>query len=485
MPGIRRARPSRKTEDDEALKHAAPGLDEGLDQPADDMDRPALPDLNAGPVEAEAWLSLQQSIGNSAVGGLVARRKASRPLPPEARQDVETAFGQSFGQVQIHSGPEVDQAAQSLDAAAFTAGNDIFVHSAVPGYDDPFGRQVLSEEVAHVAQGVGRDGVSRVTDPSESGEKQARNAGRAAATGEYAGIDAAPEMAGAVARFEFGGLIAAAGKAVEAAVAAGMEKTDLSDDEKDRLNAGALFPLKSLWAQLSDKKQAAKDGKPSAKQLQPIADNSMTIGKFIYSFAGPPGIQESLEQAAVSANSGHNAVYAAINPQGALLETADAMANAAAAINGLASPSPAAPAAGAAPADSAASDNLTAAEAAQLKLGAADPLSQASDQLKSPEHDLDTIIDRLANVPGVLRSFSRPTSLVPHLRRAAMNIEVQIRTLVAVRGGAKAAVEEALGLWQSAILTLQGLTVKSAGGGAAKASEAGAASDDEDKNKAE
>ena len=485
MAGIRRARPSRKVQDDEALK--GPGLEaeDAPDWQADGGATPALPDLNGGPLEPKAWLALQQTIGNSAVGGLVERRRAGQSLPANARTDMEASFGRDFGQVQIHAGPEVDQAAQALDAAAFTVGDGIYVHSGLPGFEDPFGRQVLGEELAHVAQGAGVSGAGRVTDPDESAEKDARAAGRAAAAGANASVEAAPEMGGAVARFDFGGVVAAAGEAVNAAVAAGQEKTELTDDEKDRLSAGALFPLKALWAQLGDKVQAAKGGKPSPQQLQPIADNSEGIGKFIYSFAGPAAIQESLERAAASAVGGHNALLAAINPQLTLMGTADALATVAAEITGLASAPAAAPspAAGTAPADSTTADSLTPAEADQLKFGAAEPLTRASEQLKSPEHDLETIIDRLANIPGLLQSFTKPASLVPQLRRKALSVEIAARTLVAIHSGGKAAVNQAMGMWQSAIITMEGLTVKSPGGGTPKAAESTGTGDDEDKKK--
>src|SRR5438128_1551056 len=111
MAAIRRARSSRKTEDDEALKGPAPEVEEALDREPDSGATPALPDLNGGPLEPEAWLALQQTIGNSAVGGLVERRRAGQSLPSDTRHEMEASFGRDFGQVQIHSGPEVDQAA--------------------------------------------------------------------------------------------------------------------------------------------------------------------------------------------------------------------------------------------------------------------------------------------------------------------------------------------------------------------------------------
>src|SRR5579859_2805000 len=124
MPATRQVRASNKQNTDEALKRSS--------EPADvapEAGVPALPDLEAAALEPEAWLALQQTIGNSAVGGLVERRKAGQSLPANTRHDMEAAFGQDFGQVQIQSGPEVDQAAEALDAAAFTVGEDVYIHS--------------------------------------------------------------------------------------------------------------------------------------------------------------------------------------------------------------------------------------------------------------------------------------------------------------------------------------------------------------------
>jgi Domain of unknown function (DUF4157) len=480
MPATRHARVARKAEED-AIRRAAPDADDVLAEQSQDGGTPALPDLNAGPLEPEAWLALQQTIGNSAVGGLVQRRRAGQPLPAKTRGDMEASFGRNFGQVQVHSGPEIDQAAQALDAAAFTVGDGIYMHSSLPGFEDPFGRAVLGEELAHVAQGVGASGVGRVTQPDETVEREARTAGRAAAGGRQATVSAAPAAAGAVARFDLASVLGAVADAVEAAT---VEKTELPDEEKDRLRAGALDPLNALWTQLGDKLPAA-GGKLPAKALQPLVDNSIGIGKFINSFSGPAAIQTSIEQAAMSASAGTNALVAAIDPAQATKNVAAATATMAAEITALASapsPAPAAAPSQTPPADAQA-DSLTPIEAEQLKLGAAEPLSSASEQLGGEQPDLDAIIARLKSVPGVLRSFSKPAALVPQLHKKAMGVEVAVRSLEAVQGGAQAAISTAMDEWRNAIGLLQGLTAKSAGGVAPTKAESPASGDDDDDSK--
>jgi len=201
MPANRSRRASQRQDSEEAFQRGASENDQTplAESPAGEV--PALPDLTGAPVPPEAWLSLQQSIGNSAVGSLVARRRAGQALPPTVRHDMEASFGENFGQVQVPSGPEVDQAAQTLQAGAFTVGSDIFFQSVLSDFEEPLGRQVLGEELAHVAQGAGREGVSRVTAPGETAERQAHQAGVAAAAGRQSHVGAATEMAGAVARF--------------------------------------------------------------------------------------------------------------------------------------------------------------------------------------------------------------------------------------------------------------------------------------------
>ena len=444
-----------------------------------------MPDLSGAPVAPEAWLALQQTIGNHAVGGLMERRTAGQSLTPKTRHDMETSFGRDFGQVQVHSGPEVDQAAQALDAAAFTVADDIFVSSAVPSVDQPLGRAVMGEELAHVAQGVGRDGAGRITDPAETTEREAHRAGLAAAAGEHATVTSNREAQTAVARWDLSAVLGAAAQAVQAA-----EPTELSDEEKDRLAAGGLAPLNALWTQLGGKMASANGGMPSTNAIKAFAMSASGIGDFIASFSGPAAVQPTIEAAATATVRGRQALLAAMDPVGATKASAGILSGNAGEIDALVPPPQPAAAPGpdntpgAAPAP--APDALTAAEAAQLKLGGAQPLRNAAEQLGGDEPDLDIILAIIKGVPSVLRSFSKPAAMVPQLHEKARNVEGQIARLEAVRGGPEAAISMAMSEWQKAIGLLQSLTAKSPAGGAPKAGEAPAgdgSGDDEDKKK--
>lgn len=494
MTATGRTRATRTNEEEDALKRVAPEA-EGVET----VGVPAVPNLDSGPLEPDAWLALQQTIGNSAVGGMLERRRASQALPSDIRHDMEQAYGQNFGQVQIHSGPDVDRAAQAMDAAAFTAGDDIYVHSALPGFDDPVGREVLGEELAHVAQGVGRDGSSRLTDPSETAERAAHRAGADAAAGRHAEVETAPEAAGAVARFDLGDDLKQLYDWATGGTEAGtpVEKTDLSDEEKDRLSAGALGPLSAYWTHLGDLELAAKDGKHTAAAAKSIAISSDNLADFIQSFNGPPAIQPTIQAAAAATINGHQALIAASDPEAATKATVGILASISNDVAALAGgPQPAAtpgatpapstgpapstaPAPGATPAPTPSADTLTAAEAEQVKFGAVEPLKIASQQLAEEQPDLASILIGLKSVAGVLRSISK----VPALAAKALIVDGQVTRLEAAQAGTQGAIGIAMSQWGTAITLLRGLTAKSPAGGAAKQGEAPAASGDDDKPK--
>jgi Domain of unknown function (DUF4157)/Domain of unknown function (DUF4329) len=101
-----------------------------------------------------------------------------RPLDKATRRHMETRFGQDFGGVRVHTGPEAASAAESVDAAAFTLGRDIVFGAGRYAPHTTGGRRLVAHELAHVIQQ--RRGGS---DASRSAEREAeRAAGLAAST---------------------------------------------------------------------------------------------------------------------------------------------------------------------------------------------------------------------------------------------------------------------------------------------------------------
>lgn len=95
------------------------------------------------------------------------------PLPTAVRQQMERAFGAGFGRVRIHHGDE----AEAYDAAAFTAGERIFMPRKAPRLDSGEGRSLLAHELTHVLQQrhgqVRRPADGVAVDPHPELERQA------------------------------------------------------------------------------------------------------------------------------------------------------------------------------------------------------------------------------------------------------------------------------------------------------------------------
>jgi hypothetical protein len=89
-----------------------------------------------------------------------AMRGGGAPLDQQTRAFMEPRFGHNFSQVRIHADARAATVARSLDALAFTVGNDIAFASGQyqPGSDE--GRALLAHELTHTIQQTG--GAARV-----------------------------------------------------------------------------------------------------------------------------------------------------------------------------------------------------------------------------------------------------------------------------------------------------------------------------------
>ena len=83
------------------------------------------------------------------------------PLDPGLRSRLEPRFGADLGAVRVHTGPEADAAAGSVEADAFAVGSDIVFAEGTFAPDRTEGRQLITHELTHVAQQA-RSGVSAV-----------------------------------------------------------------------------------------------------------------------------------------------------------------------------------------------------------------------------------------------------------------------------------------------------------------------------------
>ncbi len=89
------------------------------------------------------------------------------PLPPEAKLEMEGKIGADFSKVRIHQDAEAASMSESIQAKAFTSGNDIYFGEGQLDTQGRDGKRLLAHELTHVVQqgGKANDTIRRQEDP--------------------------------------------------------------------------------------------------------------------------------------------------------------------------------------------------------------------------------------------------------------------------------------------------------------------------------
>jgi hypothetical protein len=144
------------------------------------------------PLQPHQVLHLQRTAGNSAVAQLLAGDDQESPvrdivgkgggqaLADPVRTTMESAFGHDFSDVRVHTDAAAAQSASSVNAKAYTSGNDVVFGSNSPSIDSDAGQRTLAHELTHVVQqrsgpveGTETAGGVSVSDPGDRFETQA------------------------------------------------------------------------------------------------------------------------------------------------------------------------------------------------------------------------------------------------------------------------------------------------------------------------
>jgi hypothetical protein len=156
----------------------------------------ALTALAAGAPEAvrhPAVLHLQRAAGNASVTGLlvgdeeqespvkdVVGTGGGQPLDHDTRGFMESRLGHDFSDVRVHTDAKASQSAQSVQAHAYTVGNDIVFQSGQYAPDTAAGKRMLAHELTHVVQqrsgpvdGTPAPGGINISNPSDAFERAA------------------------------------------------------------------------------------------------------------------------------------------------------------------------------------------------------------------------------------------------------------------------------------------------------------------------
>ena len=89
------------------------------------------------------------------------------PLPDTLMGSMEQSFGTNFSGVRLHTDAGADRASRSINARAFTRGQDIYFTSGSYDPDSREGQHLIAHELAHVA--AGDSGIHRDTGDSAPG----------------------------------------------------------------------------------------------------------------------------------------------------------------------------------------------------------------------------------------------------------------------------------------------------------------------------
>ncbi|MFD7068479.1 DUF4157 domain-containing protein [Streptomyces sp. NPDC059913] len=144
---------------------------------------------------------LQRAVGNSAVGAMLQRKKATgeepgteerspvhdvvssgggAPLDTDTRADMEARMGADFSDVRVHTDSAAHDSAKGVGAHAYTVGNNVVFQRDAYDPASPQGRTTLAHELTHVIQqrngpvdGTETAGGIRVSDPSDRFEREA------------------------------------------------------------------------------------------------------------------------------------------------------------------------------------------------------------------------------------------------------------------------------------------------------------------------
>jgi hypothetical protein len=119
--------------------------------------------LGIQPLTGQRRGALAEGTASSELEGEIQRARGSgQALDASIRQPMEQTMGADFSRVKIHADANADQLSQSIQAKAFTTGNDIFFKQGEYNPSSRGGQELLAHELTHVVQqGGGGSAINR------------------------------------------------------------------------------------------------------------------------------------------------------------------------------------------------------------------------------------------------------------------------------------------------------------------------------------
>jgi hypothetical protein len=105
-------------------------------------------ELQMKPMHGPEGGAVEQSVEKQ----IQAARGGGKPLDDNIRGSMEQGFGADFTNVRVHTGGQADALNRSLNAKAFTVGNDVFFGKGQYNPGSSGGKQLLAHELTHTVQ---------------------------------------------------------------------------------------------------------------------------------------------------------------------------------------------------------------------------------------------------------------------------------------------------------------------------------------------
>lgn len=178
--------------------HQAPTLRKDT---ADSAGPEALMNGRTDALTPSAVMHLQKTAGNATVTAALEEQEPSlvkdvvnsgggAPLAGQTRDLMESRLGADFGDVRIHTDSKASESARSVQAHAYTVGNDVVFQSGKYEPESDSGKRMLAHELTHVVQqrsgpvdGTPAPGGIKISHPSDSFEQAAESSANRAMIG--------------------------------------------------------------------------------------------------------------------------------------------------------------------------------------------------------------------------------------------------------------------------------------------------------------
>lgn len=126
------------------------------------IQRQEIPEEEEEMLQTKAAAALTRSAATAGLEQQLSSTKGSgSPLPDDVRSFMEPRFGADFSGVRVHTNSSASEMNQSIQAKAFTHGQDIYFNSGNFEPESTSGKELLAHELTHVIQQTGRKKNSR------------------------------------------------------------------------------------------------------------------------------------------------------------------------------------------------------------------------------------------------------------------------------------------------------------------------------------